>query len=414
MPTFLNGYRALDLTDIKGYFCGKFLADLGVDVIKIERLGGDSGRGVGPFYGDIPSPERSLTWFALNIGKRSVTLDIESVRGRQILKALIENSDFVIESFSPGYMASLGLDFDELSKINPRIILTSITPFGQSGPYKDYKCPGIVAMAMGGYMYYCGDPDRAPVRITAPQAYLRASLDATLGTLIAHYYRETTGEGQHVDVSTQESIVLTMMNASLFWDVNRTILQRAGPFRVGLTSKQRQRQIWQCKDGFVCFTVDGTRAGLISNQNLVQWMDSEGMADEYLKTIAWGKLDMAEVPSDFHQRIEEPISRFFAKYTKAELFEGARKRHIVLYPVSTVEDLVQNAQLIGRNFWVDIEHPELNTSITYPGPLIKASEVHLKTGPRAPLIGEHNDEVYCKELRLSKEEIRILSETGII
>jgi len=414
MQTFLNGYRALDLTDVTGFYCGKLLADLGVDVIKIERPGGDPGRSTGPFYGDIPSPERSLAWLALNTGKRGITLDIESTRGRQILKSLIENSDFVIESFSPGYMASLDLGFDELSKINPRIILTSITPFGQSGPYQDYKCPDVVAMAMGGYMYYCGDPDRAPVRVTVPQAYLRASLDAALGTLIAHYYREMTGEGQHVDVSAQESMVLTMMNASLFWDVNRTILQRAGPFRVGLSSKQRQRQVWQCKDGFVCFTIDSTRAGVIGNQNLVHWMDSEGMADEYLKAIDWDKFDMAEVAPDFHQRVEEPISRFFARYTKAELFEEARRRRIVLYPVSTLEDLVQNAQLVDRNFWVDIEHPELNTSLKYPGTPIKGSEAQLKTGPRAPLIGEHNGEVYGKELGLSQEEIHTLSENGVV
>jgi len=156
----LSPYRVLDLTDTNGLLCGKLLGDLGADVIKIERPGGDAARNLGPFYHDEADPEKSLFWFAFNTSKRGITLDIETAEGQETLKSLVKGADFVIESFPPGYLDRLGLGYSALEKINPRIILVSITPFGQTGPYKDYKAPDIVAFAMGGYMYPFGDPDR--------------------------------------------------------------------------------------------------------------------------------------------------------------------------------------------------------------------------------------------------------------
>jgi len=172
--TALGPYRVLDLTDEKGLLCGMLLAGLGADVIKVERPGGDLARNIGPFYDDIPHPEKSLLWFAYNLNKKGITLNIETVDGREIFKRLVKTSDFVIESFPPGYMARLGLDYSALSQINPRIIMTSITPFGQTGPYRDYKGSDLICMASGGLMYVSGDPDRPPVRITIPQAYCHA------------------------------------------------------------------------------------------------------------------------------------------------------------------------------------------------------------------------------------------------
>jgi len=149
----LNPYRVLDLTDEKGLLCAKLLGDLGADVIKIERPGGDPARNIGPFYHDEHDPEKSLFWLAFNTNKRGTTLDIEKVEGQTILKRLVKTADLLVESFPPGYMASLGLGYSDLDRLNPRLIMVSITPFGQSGPYKDYKAPDIVAWAMGGQMY---------------------------------------------------------------------------------------------------------------------------------------------------------------------------------------------------------------------------------------------------------------------
>ena len=231
--SMLGSFRVLDLTSDKGFLCGKILGDLGADVIKIEPPGGDPARSIGPFYHNIPQPEKSLYWFAFNNNKRGITLDIETRDGQEIFKGLVKTADFVIESFAPGYMDSLGLGYSALSEINPRIIVTSITPFGQTGPYKDYKASDIVVIAMMGWMYLCGDPDRPPVRISFPQAYLNASAEAAASSMIAHYYRETTGEGQHVDVSAQHSLITNAFNAPSFWEFNRIILQRAGPLKLG-------------------------------------------------------------------------------------------------------------------------------------------------------------------------------------
>ncbi|MFC1948616.1 CoA transferase [Chloroflexota bacterium] len=166
----LSPYRALDLTDEKGLLCGKILADLGADVIKIERPGGDPARNIGPFYHDEPDPEKSLYWFAYNTSKRGITLDIETTDGKEIFKQLVKNADFIIESFPPGYLDSIGLGYSALEKIKPDIILISITPFGQTGPYKDYKTSDIVAWAMGGEMAPFGDPDRPPHPYQPPLA----------------------------------------------------------------------------------------------------------------------------------------------------------------------------------------------------------------------------------------------------
>jgi len=410
----LSPYKSLDLTDHKGFLCGKILADLGADVIKIEPPGGCPSRNIGPFYRNIPHPERSLYWFAYNAGKRGITLDIETARGRDILKKLAAKADFIIESFSPGYLDRLGLGYQALKQVNPRLIMTSITPFGQSGPYEDYQATDLVGMAMGGLMYLTGDSDRPPVRISFSQAYLHAAADAACGTLLAHYHRELTGQGQHVDVSMQQSVVWTMMNARPFWELTGTFLKRVGPFRAGLSSGAIQRQTWSCRDGAVTFIVMGGAGGAGTNRALVEWMDEEGMADEELKGIDWDAFDMAAASREFHQRIEEKIGRFFVTHTKEELFTEAAERRIMLYPVSTPADIVLSPQLAAREYWVGVEHDELRTCISYPGAFLKSSEAPCSLKRRAPLIGEHNHEIYQQELGLSNEELATLREASII
>ncbi len=192
----LNGYRVLDLTEDGCMLCGKILGDLAADVIQIEPTGGSPTRNIGPFYHDIPDPERNLTWFFLGLNKKGITLNLETVDGREIFKRLVKTADFVVESSEPGYMKSLGLGYEELEKVKPGIIMTSITPFGQTGPYAHYKATDIVGVALSGMMWLYGEADRAPVRISAPQFYLQGGLQGATGTMIAHYHRELTGEGQ--------------------------------------------------------------------------------------------------------------------------------------------------------------------------------------------------------------------------
>ena len=406
----LSPYRVLDLTDEKGILCGKILADLGADVIKVERPGGDPSRNIGPFYHDIPDPEKSLFWFAFNTNKRSITLDIKTADGQKIFKKLVERADFVVESFPPGYLRELGLDYPVLSEINPRIIMTSITPFGQDGPYQNYKCSDLIASAMGGLSYICGDPDRPPVRISAEQAYSHAGSQAAVATLIANHYRQATGEGQHIDVSIQECIVWTLMYTIPYWDFGKRPFPRSGNLQSRYSVNYHM--VFPCKDGWIsCRLLTGLTWGR-HQRALVAAMDSEGMAAD-LKEVDWDRLSYDERPQQDIDHWEEVTMKYFKKHTKAELLEKAREWGLMISPVNSTEDILQYQQLQERDYWARVDHPELGTVISYPGNYFKSTQPSWRI-KRAPLIGEHNLEVYEQELGLSRKEIITLKEGGII
>lgn len=414
----LAGFRILDLTDHKGLYCAKVLADLGADVIKIEPPGGDPSRNTGPFYKDTPDPEKSLFWWAYNTSKRGITLDIGTAEGKDIFLRLAKTADTVVESFSPGYMDGLGLGYSELSRINPGIIVTSITPFGQTGPRSDWKAPDLVAWALGGQAFVTGDEDRPPCRISFPQAYLHAGNQAASGTLAALYHREETGEGQHVDVSMQESVVWTLLSVIQFWDMMGFNMFRGG-------SKRRMggpvaRVLFPCKDGHMSFLIGGGQLASISMPALVRWMAEENMLGAFEDRKDWTaddwttKVDYWSTTQEEIDAQEESLIRFFANKTKEELYEQALRRRIILYPASTVKDVAENAQLKEREFYTQVEHPELGGSVTYMGAPYKMGETPWRISRRPPLIGEHNEEIYRSELGLSDEELRGFAEAGVI
>lgn len=408
----LGSFRALDLTDDKGLMCGRILASLGAEVIKVEPPGGDQARNIPPFYQDTPHPEKSLYYFAYNANKKSITLDIEKPEGQELLRELVKTSDFVIESFKPGYMENLGLGYSELSRINPRIILTSITPFGQTGPYRDYQSSDLVCNAMSGFMYLTGDPDRAPLQISSPQAYLMGAVEGAVGTMIAHYYREQTGEGQHVDVSIRDAMIKATVNALPWWEHYGKIMKRGG--NCWMLRGEKLRVLWPCKDGYVSFALHGGRLGAKRNRKLVEWMDTEGMASDYLKSFDWDNLDMETASPKLRREMDESVLRFFMAHTKKELNEHALAMGIMLSPVCTMEDIAVNPQLKARDFWEEVEHPELGATITYPGAFTKASETPCLKTVRAPHIGEHNEEIYIKMLGISRDKLASLKEAKVI
>ncbi|MDP2917345.1 MAG: CoA transferase, partial [Dehalococcoidia bacterium] len=314
MDKIFHGNRALDLTDHRGWLSGRILADLGVDVVKIEPPGGDPGRLCGAFYGDEVNPERSLHWFAGNLGKRGITLNLETPDGKEILKKLVKTSDFLLESFPPGYLQKLGLAYSDLKEINPGVIMVSLSPFGQTGPYHDYKATDIVAMAMGGFMYVTGDPDRAPLRISFPLAFALASAQAVAGALIAFHHRQNTGKGQHVDVSAQETVTSTLANVMPTLELNNIVTRRVGPlfFRGGIGQEAHQRVIWACRDGAIAFMAMGGLAGARSNRALVKWMDEEGMAPEWLLHYDWERgFDTTRFTQEEVNQVEKPFIEFF-------------------------------------------------------------------------------------------------------
>jgi len=390
------------------------LADLGADVIKIEKPGGDKARNLGPFYHDVPDPEKSLYWFAYNLNKRGITLNIEAREGQQILTKLVQTADFILESFTPGYLDELDLSYMKLSQTNPRIIMTSITPFGQTGPYRNYKASDIDVMAMGGLMYITGNPEQPPLRISLPQAFLLASAHGAAASMVAHFYRETSGEGQHVDVSAQECVLWEIANAIPLWELNQNILKRAGSYIAGRWTGTKQRLLWKCKNGYVLFYILGGAFGVKTNRAIVKWMEEENIAPDHLKSFNWNAFDMATQTQEMQNQIEIYIGRLFSMFTKEELYSEALKRGIMLCPVNTSKDIFINAQLKDREFWVDINHPELSTDIKYPGAFARLSETPLTIRRRAPLIGEHNLEIYQGELGLSDSEVNDLLHAGVI
>ena len=411
----LSPYRVLDLSNELGFLCGKILGDLGADVIKIEPPGGDPARRLGPFYGDQPDPEKSLFWFGFNNNKRGITLNLESAKGRELFSQLVTKADFVIETFTPGYLDSLDLGYKTLSMINPRLVLTSITPFGQTGPYSRFKASDIEIMALSGCMSLTGDPDRPPLRVTFPQSYGWTGSYAAMGALIAHHYREQTGEGQQVDVSAQACLLWAFSHAHTFWDLNRHVEKRAGSFMTGRSITGAQMRVfWPCQDGYLNFIIYGGEAGRRTNQALVEWMDSKGMAPDFLKQKDWKTFDIAQVGQEEIDRMEEPIENFFQGVTKAEFFKQVVKRQMLGYPVASVKEIFADPQHEARSFWQTIEHPELQTSIDYPGGFAKFSEGACRIWRRAPLIGEHNREIYGQELGMSPAQIAELQKQGVI
>jgi crotonobetainyl-CoA:carnitine CoA-transferase CaiB-like acyl-CoA transferase len=410
----LENCRVLDFTNETGFLCGKILGDLGADVIKVERPGGDPSRNLGPFYKDIPDPEKNLYWLAYNHNKRGITLDITTETGKEILLKLVEKSDILIETFPPGYLKKLELDYPSLTRIRPDIIVTSITPFGQTGPYKNYKGSDLVLTAMSGFMSVLGDPDKPPVRPTLPQSYMWIGMHAAEGTLMAYYHRGMTGEGQHVDVSGQAGVTWAASIAPTFYDFNREVPRRAGSFITGRSiTGAIMRAVYPCRDGYLTYIIYGGPAGIRTNKRLTEWMDSKGMAPDHLKNKDWNKFDIATVTQEEIDQIEEANMKFFQTVTKEEFFKHVLEQDMLGYPVATAKEIMEDEQLKFRGMWQEVEHKELGAKITYPAFFTQFSSIACGFWRRAPLIGEHSEEVYG-EIGLSKKDLLRLKKANVI
>jgi len=409
----LSPYRMLDLTDEKGYLCGKMFADLGADVIKIEPPGGDAARRQGPFYRDDPDPEKSLFFWAYNAGKRGVTLDIDQEAGRALLGRLVKTADFLVESFPAGRMKARGLGYDDLERVNPGLIVASITPFGQTGPRAAWKGPDIVPWALGGYMWMTGEPERAPLRIShPPQAYLHAASAAAIGCLMALLHRAATGQGQHVDVAAQQCPSWMLTNTYAYWDLMKQNLGRAGVLRH--FGQVHLKTLWKARDGRLSFMFAGGSIGAKGQRRVVELMEQEGMAEDWLRDLDWNRVDALSASPEGLGKITEAFSRFFETKTKAELLEEAVKGGIMLAPVNTVADVADDLQLKARGFWQRVRHPELEAELPYPGAPVKMSATPWQIRGPAPRLGQHNAKVYEEELGLPKDETARLREQGVI
>lgn len=411
----LAPYRVLDLADHHGWLCGRLLGDLGCDVVKIEPPGGDAGRRLGPFDRNRDDPEGSLPWLAYNANKRGVTLDVGSARGRDLLLRLARRADFLIETSPPGRLDALGIGYAALREVNPRIVVTSITPFGQTGPYAGYGGSDLIAVAMSGFMSLVGEPGRPPCRVSLPQAPMWAGMHATAGTLIAHYSREGTGRGQHVDVSMQAALLWALANAPAYWSLGRADLRRGGTRIVGRSmSGAAMRAIYRCRDGHINFILYGGEAGQRSHQGMVRWMIDLGEAPEWLREKDWSAFNVATATQHDVDEVEQPFAEFLARRSKAEFSAASLRYEILGYPVADARDIRTDEQLVARRFWQAVAHPERDTAVTYPGVFARFSTTAARIRRRAPRLGEHNDEVFRGELELSPDDLAGLRREGVI
>jgi crotonobetainyl-CoA:carnitine CoA-transferase CaiB-like acyl-CoA transferase len=411
----LSPYRVLDLSTERGLLCGQVLGDLGADVIKIEPPGGSPARRLGPFYKDEPHPERSLYWWAYNRNKRSITLDINTSEGKGILHRLVEGSHFFIESDTPGYLAELGLSYNDLAAINPALIYVSISPFGQDGPKASYADSDLIILAAGGPLVLTGDDDRPPVRLSVPQAYLHASGAATVAALIAHHECQRSGQGQYIDISAQQAIAQATQSTILAAPLGDAEISRmSGGVKMG---PLHVRLVWPAKDGYVAITyLFGSSMGPFTRR-LMEWMCEEGFCDEATRDqdwIAFGDLLFKGQVVEEYERLKRLVEHFTKTKTKAELLQGALERVLLIAPITTVEDVVQSNQLAARQYWQAVDHPELGQTFPYPGPFGRFSAAPITYRYRPPRIGEHNHEIYIGELGFSEPQLMELQTKGVI
>jgi benzylsuccinate CoA-transferase BbsE subunit len=414
----LSSIRVLDLTDGGCDLGGRMFGDLGADVIKIEPPDGSFSRS-GPYYQNIADPEKSLFWMAYNTNKRGITLDLTKFEGQKLFLRLARSADIILESFMPGYLSALNLSYIDICKVKPDIIYTAITPFGQGGPKSHYLASDLTIWASGGFLYDCGDPDRAPVWISFPQATLFGGAEGAIGAMTALWYRIRTGEGQYVDVSMQEAAMSPNMNALQMWDVSQLEFCRIGAVSFVAATRVRQPIYFKCKDGYVMIlALGGNDPYASSSEKLVRWMQDEGMCPEWLAKLNWWKdYNAAVLKQDLADRVGQAIENFTLTKTKDELYEeGAfgKYKQILIAPVSNTRDISQDNQLAGRNFWIQQYHPELKENLPYCGPSIRMNESPIKFNKRAPLIGEHNREIYLRELGLTEAEFQKLKDQKII
>ncbi len=391
----LSPYRVLDLTDERGQLAGATLADLGAEVILIEPRDGSRSRRLPPFVaGREGDPEASLWFWSYNRGKRSISMNLDDPTDRGLFLELAATADIVLESDRPGAMAERGLGYDVLAAANPGIVVTSISPFGQSGPKADWAATDLTVAAAAMVPKMTGDEDRAPLRVPLPQTFLHASAEAAGATLIALHERNRSGRGQHVDVSAQQSFMQasqSMVMCHLYNSPETTRMSggaAVGPFRIRLRSP--------AADGFVSITILFGEAIAPFSSRLFEWIHEEGMCSDSDLEIDWvnfvegvttGRIGLGE-----YDRIQDVAAEFSATKTKAELLSTAIERRLLIVPICNAQEVSELGQYAERDFWREIECPDVGP-VRFPGPMAKFSATPLDISRPPPAIGQDNGKI---------------------
>lgn len=392
----LAGLKVIDLGHyIAGPFCAKLLGLLGAEVIKVEKPGeGDPSRRLGPFPGDVPHLERSGTFLYLNTNKKGLTLNLKNAAGRRLFLQLVKDADVLVENFAPRVMPSLSLDYAHLETINPRLVMTSISNFGQTGPYQDWKADEMVILGLSSLLDRLGLPDREPITFGSPVGQYFGGVSAFAGTMMALHYARQTGMGQQVDVSLSEAFAGIHPEALVRYVYTGQILKR-----------ERIPMVMPCRDGMV----------MMSGQPY-QWprlCEAIGMP-ELAKDPRFRTLN------DRKQRaleLEAIILPFTLAHGMEEVYHQGQAARAPFSYFARPSDLVQSPQYKERGFFVEVDHPAVGRQ-TYPGTPFQIEGVGSETfswgHTRAPLLGEHNEEIYGGQLGYSRPDLVRLRQMGAI
>ncbi len=412
---FLFDVRVLELADERGEFCGKLLAGAGADVVKIEPPQGNRTRHIGPFYQDREDPERSLHFWHYNFGKRGVTLDIAAPQGQEVLKALVPRFDVLLETYPPGYLAGLGLGFDDLKALNPGLIMASITPFGQSGPWRDWKASDLVHLALGGVMMNCGyDPmpngeyETPPI---APQMWHASHIIGNytyMSIVAALLYREQTGSGQHLDASIHQAVsTCTEMDIPFFTYNRKPILRQTGRHAGATIGVNPQAPT---KDGRLVWCSGGLGGPPAS---LIEMLDKHGMADD-LTDPKYREEEHYRSPSGA-RHIGAVVKRWVqTRKWDAELWKDGQRYGQHWAPIRKPEENIDDPHWRERKTFTEVYHEEIGRTLTYNGAPWLSETTRWRTGPRAPRLGEHTDEVLTQELGFSPARLDELRRQGAV
>lgn len=415
MPGFLFDVKVLELADEKGEFCGKLLAGAGADVMKVEPPGGNSTRALGPFYHDEPHPERSLYFWHYNFGKRGVTLDIHSPDGTALLKKLIAQSDVLLDSLPLDTLAKLGLDWDALRQLNPRLIYVMLTPFGRSGPWRDYKANDLVHLALGGQMMCCGyNPkedgtyDTPPIAPQMWHAYHIAGNQAFIATVGALIGRETSGQGEMIDVPIHQAVSVCTEIDVPNWIYNQTACYRQ-------TGRHAQPVIgpevqFPTNDGRYSIILPNPFPG--GYETLVSFLDGKRKAGD----LTDKKYDDPNNRKglEFAKHFADVQGECVAAFGMEEIWREGQNLGIPWSPIRRPEENLQDEQWRMRATFTEVEHAELGERFSYVGAPLLPNEVSWRQGPRAPLVGEHNEDIYCEKLGMTRDEVARLKERKIV
>ncbi len=400
----LSDVRVLDLTrHVAGPYCTKMLADYGADVIKVERPdGGDFTRRMGPFPDDVPHPEKSGLFLHLNANKRGVTLNLKTAAARAMLLELVKRVDVVVENFAPRVMPSLGLAYGDLERANPGVILVSISNFGQTGPYRDYKASEIVLHGMGGNLRSLGLPEREPVKYGSHVALRQAGLIGAAATMAALFTRESRGgEGEHVDVAivetqagSQDRRAPQLMTAQF---VNQVFPRRAPGATIASGT-------FPCRDGYVNVTGGGNRF-----PRALEMLGRPELMEDPRFATPESRLN----PENSEAFNREYLMPWLMQHTMQEVWTLAQNAHVLSGPIYNSKALMDDSHFRDRGMWVEIDHAVAGRH-TFPGRPIIMGETPWQLRRPAPQLGEHNAEVFGDGLGYDSQSLARLRGVGAI